>query len=53
LHFSDLDYKYMTTEQKGLDGRPRYNCGVKGLGGGTVINYGTLTRMKGKRIEEG
>jgi choline dehydrogenase-like flavoprotein len=40
LHFSELDYKYFTTPQKHLDGKPKYNCGVKALGGGTVINYG-------------
>ncbi|KAH7070399.1 putative glucose dehydrogenase [Paraphoma chrysanthemicola] len=44
LHFSDLDYKYFTTPQKHLDGKPKYNCGVKALGGGTVINYGAWTR---------
>jgi choline dehydrogenase-like flavoprotein len=53
LHGSDLDYKYMTTEQMGLDGRMRYNCGVKGLGGGTVINYGTLVEGRGEKMEKG
>jgi choline dehydrogenase-like flavoprotein len=41
LHFSDLDYKYMTTPQKHLDGKAKYNCAVQALGGGTAINYGT------------
>jgi choline dehydrogenase-like flavoprotein len=43
LHFSDLDYKYLTVPQKHLDGKPKYNCGIKGLSGGTVINYGKST----------
>lgn len=49
LHGSELDYKYQTTEQKSLDGRTRYNCGVKGLGGGTVINYGMHMCINGYR----
>lgn len=40
LHLSELNYKYFTTPQKHLDGKPKYNCGVKALGGGTVINHG-------------
>lgn len=40
LHFSDLDYKYSTVPQRHLDGKPKYNCGIKALGGGTVINHG-------------
>ena len=43
LHFSDLDYKYFSTPQKHLDGKPKYNCAIKALGGGTVINTGLLT----------
>ncbi|KAF2686083.1 GMC oxidoreductase [Lentithecium fluviatile CBS 122367] len=44
LHFSDLDWKYFTAPQKHLDGKPRYNCAIKGLGGGTVINTGGWIR---------
>ena len=40
LFFSDLDYKYFTTPQEHLDGKPKYNSGIKALGGGTVINSG-------------
>ena len=40
LHGSDIDWKYMTTPQKHLDGKPRYNCGVKALSGGVAINAG-------------
>ncbi|KAF1849210.1 GMC oxidoreductase [Cucurbitaria berberidis CBS 394.84] len=44
LHFSDLDYKYFTTPQEHLDGKPKYNCGIKALGGGSVINTGGWIR---------
>jgi choline dehydrogenase-like flavoprotein len=44
LHFSDLDWKYMTTPQKHLNGSPRYNCAIKGLSGGSVINTGGWIR---------
>jgi choline dehydrogenase-like flavoprotein len=44
LHFSDLDWKYMTVPQKHLNGAPRYNCAVKGLSGGTIINSGGWIR---------
>lgn len=44
LHFSDLDWKYMTVPQKHLNGAPRYNCAVKGLSGGTTINSGGWIR---------
>jgi choline dehydrogenase-like flavoprotein len=44
LHFSDLDWKYMTTPQKHLNGAPRYNCAMKGLSGGTIINTGGWIR---------
>ncbi|KAF2788845.1 GMC oxidoreductase [Melanomma pulvis-pyrius CBS 109.77] len=44
LHFSDLDYKYMTVPQKHLDGAPKYNCAIKGLSGGTIINTGGWIR---------
>ena len=40
LHGSDLDWKYMTVPQLHLDGKPRYNCAIKGLSGGTIINTG-------------
>lgn len=42
LHFSDLDWKYFTVPQEHLDGKPRYNCAIKALSGGTVINTGSL-----------
>jgi len=44
LHFSDLDYKFMTVPQKHLNGAPRYNCAIKGLSGGTIINTGGWIR---------
>jgi choline dehydrogenase-like flavoprotein len=44
LHFSDLDWKYMTTPQKHLGGASRYNCAMKGLSGGTIINTGGWIR---------
>ena len=40
LHFSDIDWKYMTVPQKHLDGKPKYNCAVRGLSGGVAINSG-------------
>ena len=40
FHFSDFDYKYSTTPQEHLDGRPKRNIGFKGLGGGSAINFG-------------
>jgi choline dehydrogenase-like flavoprotein len=43
LHFSDLDWKYFTVPQAHLDGKPRYNCAIKGLSGGTIINSGNFT----------
>lgn len=43
LHFSDIDYKYFTTPQAHLDGKPRYACGVKALSGAVTINSGTTT----------
>jgi choline dehydrogenase-like flavoprotein len=43
LHGLDLDWKYMTVPQKHLDGKPRYNCAMKGLSGGTIINTGMFT----------
>jgi choline dehydrogenase-like flavoprotein len=43
LYGSELDYKYTTTPQNHLDGKPKVNVGVKGLGGGSVINNDTLT----------
>lgn len=44
LHFSDLDYKYFTTPQKHLGDAPKYNCAIKGVSGGTVINTGGWIR---------
>ncbi|KAF2177453.1 GMC oxidoreductase [Zopfia rhizophila CBS 207.26] len=44
LHGSDIDWNYLTLPQKNLDGKPRYNCAVRGLGGGTVINSGGWIR---------
>jgi choline dehydrogenase-like flavoprotein len=44
LHFSDLDYKYFTVPQKHLGGTPKYNCAIKGLSGGTIINTGGWVR---------
>lgn len=43
LHFSDIDFKYFTTPQVHLDGKPRYACGVKALSGAVTINSGTTT----------
>lgn len=40
LHFSDIDFKYFTTPQVHLDGKPRYACGVKALSGAVTINAG-------------
>ena len=40
LHGTDIDWNYLTTPQLHLDGKPRYNCGVKALSGGVVINSG-------------
>jgi choline dehydrogenase-like flavoprotein len=44
IHFSDLDWKYMTVTQKHLNGAPRYNCAIKGLSGGSIINTGGWIR---------
>ncbi|KAF2501931.1 putative glucose dehydrogenase [Lophium mytilinum] len=44
LHGSDLDWMYMTAPQKHLNGLPRYNCAIKGLSGGTIINTGGWIR---------
>lgn len=44
LHFSDLDYKFFTAPQKHLGGTPKYNCAIKGLSGGTIINTGGWIR---------
>lgn len=40
LYFSDLDWTYFTAPQAHLDNKPRYNCAIKGLSGGTIINTG-------------
>ncbi|MCJ1289194.1 hypothetical protein MMC34_000726 [Xylographa carneopallida] len=44
LHGTDIDWNYLTTPQLHLDGKPRYNCGVKALSGGVVINSGGWMR---------
>lgn len=44
LHGSDLAYTYMTTPQPHLDGKPKYNCGIKALSGATIINSGGWIR---------
>ncbi|KAF2437502.1 GMC oxidoreductase [Karstenula rhodostoma CBS 690.94] len=44
LYFSDLDYKFFTAPQKHLGGVPKYNCAMKGLSGGTIINTGGWIR---------
>ncbi|KAF2651475.1 GMC oxidoreductase [Lophiostoma macrostomum CBS 122681] len=44
LHFSDLDWKYFTVPQTHLDGKPKYNCAIKGLSGGSIINTGGWIR---------
>lgn len=48
LHGSDLDLNYMTVPQKHLDGKPRYNCAMKGLSGATIINTGTRKLYDGE-----
>lgn len=52
LHFSDLDWKYFTTPQKHLDGKPKYNCAIKGLSGGSIINTGGWIRGDVKDYDE-
>jgi len=49
LHFSDLDWKYFTVPQKHLDNKPRYNCAVKALSGGTIINSGNISSRIGRQ----
>lgn len=44
LHGSDLDWNYLTEPQTHLDGKPRYNCAIRALGGGSVINSGGWIR---------
>jgi choline dehydrogenase-like flavoprotein len=44
LHFSDLDWKYMTVPQRHLNDQPRYNCAIKALSGATIINTGGWIR---------
>ncbi|KAF2458635.1 hypothetical protein BDY21DRAFT_340852 [Lineolata rhizophorae] len=44
LHNSDLDWAYMSTPQKNLNGRTIYNAAGRGLSGGTNINYGAWAR---------
>jgi choline dehydrogenase-like flavoprotein len=52
LHFSELDYNYLTIPQKNLDNLPRYNCGIKGLSGGSIINTGGWIRGDKKDYDE-
>ena len=42
LHFSNIDYKYLSVPQRHLDNKPRYPCGVKALSGAIAINSGTI-----------
>ncbi|OCL02395.1 GMC oxidoreductase [Glonium stellatum] len=52
LHGSDLDWNYLTVPQRHLDGKPRYNCGVRGLSGGTIINSGGWIRGDARDYDE-
>ncbi|ORY04369.1 putative glucose dehydrogenase [Clohesyomyces aquaticus] len=52
LHGSELDWNYLSVPQLHLDGKPRYNCAVKGLGGGTVINSGGWMRGDRESYED-
>ena len=40
LQGSDIDWNYQTVPQHNLDGKPKYNCAVRGLSGGVAINSG-------------
>jgi choline dehydrogenase-like flavoprotein len=44
LRGSELDWNYLTVPQKNLDGRQLYAGGGRGIGGGSIINYGRYTR---------
>ena len=39
----ELDWKYTSTPQEHLGGRQIYEAAGKAVGGGSVINYGTLS----------
>ena len=40
LRGTELDWNYLTVPQKNLDGRRIYAGGGKGIGGGSIINFG-------------
>ncbi len=42
LRVSEIDWKYESTPQRHLGGRKVYEAAGQVLGGGSVINYGTL-----------
>jgi choline dehydrogenase-like flavoprotein len=41
LRGSELDWNYITVPQKHLNGRQIYAGAGKGIGGGSIINYGS------------
>ena len=45
LKGSALDWNYHTVPQKNLDGRSDYASAGKGVGGGSIINYGKLNQL--------
>ncbi|TVY80304.1 Alcohol dehydrogenase [acceptor] [Lachnellula suecica] len=52
LRGSELDWNYEGAPQKHLKGRQIYVGAGKGLGGGTIINYGLWTRGDSKDYDE-
>lgn len=50
LHGSDFYCKYITVHHKHLDGKPRYNCAMKGISGGMITNTGTWFKDWDNRI---
>jgi hypothetical protein len=40
LRGTEFDWSYETVPQKNLDDRPLYAAGGKGIGGGSIINFG-------------
>ena len=44
LHKTELEWNYMTTPQRHLDGRQIYNCTGKVLSGSSAVNYGMWVR---------